>query len=198
MLLCIHHALQISAYFIYLLLGASSMNFNDMLNRIKDVSPEIVIFLEREDKQLGMLILASLWETSPNSEDILHTFENNPEECIAKLKQFDGKKLLSQVPEEKAAAASSSDVAMARQMQIDALHRGKGDFANWFAVVVFLSCFAMIGVMLLHGASTINDSMRFYVLGFLQSVVMAIIGFYFGSTAPVRKQAMAPQSSVKP
>ena len=172
------------------------MNINDMINQIKDISPDITALLNKKDNQLGIFILAGLWGTLPTLDDILQAFNNAPEECMAKLKQLNDKNLLGNISVEKAIPASS-DVSMARQMQIEALHRGKGDFANWFAVVVFLSCFAMIGIMLLHGANTINDSMRFYVLGFLQSVVMAIIGFYFGSTAPARKQFTGTQGTIK-
>lgn len=175
------------------------MNNNDIANRLKDTVPEFATLLRSNHAPLAYFILATLLGTDATPDAICKVLDDDLAGVVEKLTSYDIKALMESLSEQQSLpeSAQTSDVSSARDMQIAALYKGKGDFANWFAVLVFLSCFAMIGVMLLHGASTINDSMRFYVLGFLQSVVMAIVGFYFGSTAPTRKQHAALQEQAK-
>lgn len=170
------------------------MNYSDIACRLKDKLPDIAALLDSQQAALTVFMLAAVLGTSADEDSICKVLDDDKLAACEKIKAYDivaNLKALNEPPRRLDANAVQLDVSSAREMQIEALQRGKGDFANWFAVIVFLACFAMIGVMLLHGAATINDSMRFYVLGFLQSVVMAIVGFYFGSSAPSRKQHAA-------
>ena len=165
------------------------MNYKNIASRLESEYPEISASLEGPHAALIIVILAAALDVSADEASICNALDTDFKKATEKIKAYD---VLSYVMPLTVSQNSGldnviDDKSSARAMQIEALHRGKGDFANWFAIIVFLSCFAMIGVMLLHGASTINDSMRFYVLGFVQSVVMAIVGFYFGSSAPTRK-----------
>lgn len=168
------------------------MDYKDIACRLEGDLPDVAALLEGKRAAMVAFVVATVLGVSPEPDAICKALDADMVAAVQKLKAYDIAAKLDQVTKPKDNSdAGRSDVASARDMQIEALHKGKGDFANWFAVIVFLSCFAMIGVMLLHGAATINDSMRFYVLGFLQSVVMAIVGFYFGSSAPSRKQHAA-------
>lgn len=169
------------------------MNYSDISFRLKDELPDIAALLEGKQASLTVFVMATVLGTSVDADAICQSLDKDKFSGFEKLKKYDIVAHVSSLDKSRKPSTSSAqmDVSSAREMQIEALHRGKGDFANWFAVIVFLACFAMIGVMLLHGAAAINDSMRFYVLGFLQSVVMAIVGFYFGSSAPSRKQHAA-------
>lgn len=166
------------------------MNWSDIAAHIKHDLPCLAEALKSDNAATTIVSLAAVLGVTPTPEAIMKSFQTtNGIEC---LKALDSSlKNASREPAQQQGDGVDfqglADVSAARSMQLEAMHRGKGDFANRFAVVVFLSCFAMIGVMLLHGASAINDNMRFYVLGFLQSVVMAIIGFYFGSTSLSRR-----------
>lgn len=168
------------------------MNYSDIAQQLEAELPDVAALLRGNRAPLTAFIIAAILGTSSEPEAIYRVLDSDMTSAVEKLQASSVPMQVEQlsVPES-GAKAEKLDIVSAREMQIEALNKGKGDFANWFAIIVFLSCFAMIGVMLLHGASTINDSMRFYVLGFLQSVVMAIVGFYFGSSAPSRRQHAA-------
>lgn len=172
------------------------MNYKNIVSRLNGVCPEISASLEGPYASLVIIFLASALEVSADENSICRVLDADFNKAIEQINAYDVLSYIKQLTSDQCSENAGGDRPSARAMQIEALHRGKGDFANWFAIIVFLSCFAMIGVMLLRGSDTINDSMRFYVLGFVQSVVMAIVGFYFGSSAPTRNNAL-PQNQVK-
>ena len=172
------------------------MNYKNIVSRLKEVCPEISALLGGPHASLVIVCLATALEVSADENSICKVLDADFSKAIEKINAYDVLSYIMQLTNDQSSENAGDDRSSARAMQIEALHSGKGDFANWFAIIVFLSCFAMIGVMLLRGSNTINDSMRFYVLGFVQSVVMAIVGFYFGSSAPTRKNALL-QNQVK-
>lgn len=171
------------------------MNWSDISPLLAKQQPELAAALQGpQDSAIGIIIATAIGKGDcPTPGAVYEALQAKPT-LIEQLAVLDIPLLLSQLPthkekEEQPEPDNTSDTAnahddtlSARNMQMLALKKGKGDFTNRFAVVVFVCSILLMSMMLFLDVGPINDNMRFYVLGFLQAVMMAIITFYFGST----------------
>lgn len=179
------------------------MNWSDISPLVAAHYPELSEALQGPHAAAvgGIIAVAIGKGAEPTPDAVLEALHTQPD-LIKTLKSLNVEAILAQLPidrastsaltsemetetstdEESSAAVDGDDTSSARRMQIVAMKRGKGDFTNRFAVVVFLCSILLMSMMLFLDVGPINDNMRFYVLGFLQAVMMAIITFYFGST----------------
>lgn len=165
------------------------MNWSDISPLLAQQQPELADALTGpQDAAAGAIIATAIGKGDHPSPEVVYEALQLKPPLIEQLTPLDVTTLLSQLHTEAApplptdAVVTSDDTTSARQMQMIAMKKGKGDFTNRFAVVVFVCSIILMSMMLFLDVGPINDNMRFYVLGFLQAVMMAIITFYFGST----------------
>jgi hypothetical protein len=137
----------------------------------------------------GKIFGAGAGEILKPVSDILDNLTTNKEEKIKAQAELE--KVLNDFLIQKEAIANAAvemylkDIQDSRAMQRAAA--GSDDkfvrrFVYWFAIIIIISCFAMMTLILLNQIPQESKDFAYLILGTLTGMLTSVVAFFFGST----------------